>query len=247
MIPGARGEEGSTVADLRVGTSGFAYPAWRGPFYPTDLAEREMLSYYSHAFRTVEINYTYYRMPSERTLLEWAERVPPDFAFAVKLNQKITHVRRLRDVDELLERFLGALSVLAGRGQLGPVLVQLPPSFRADLAVLDEFFRLAPPLFRFALEVRHRSWQTAELHALLRQHRVALCLAETDDEPAADVVTAGFVYARLRRERYTADELAAWRRRADGWVAGGLDVYVYVKHDEAGQAPAYARALLADQ
>ena len=232
------------MADLRVGTSGFAYPAWRGPFYPAGLAEREMLAYYSREFRTVEINYTYYRMPSERTLREWAERVPPGFEFALKLNQKLTHLQRLRGVEELLERFLGALSVLSGRGQLGPILVQLPPSFRADLGVLEEFFRLAPPVFRFALEVRHRSWQTAELHALLRQHRVALCLAETDDETPPEMVTGGFAYARLRRAYYTADELATWRGRFDAWVAQGLDVYAYVKHDEAGQAPAYARALL---
>lgn len=232
------------MAELRVGTSGFAYPAWRGPFYPAGLAERDMLLHYGREFRTVEINYTYYRMPSERTLREWAERVPPGFEFALKLNQKITHVQRLRDVEALLERFLEALGGLAGRGQLGPLLVQLPPSFRADLAVLDAFFRLAPSLFRFALEVRHRSWQTAELPALLRAHRVALCLAETDEEAAPDAITAGFVYARLRRFHYTPDELAHWRRRFASWVAEGLDVYAYVKHDEAGQAPAYARELL---
>ncbi len=232
------------MAELRVGTSGYAYSAWKGPFYPERLPARQMLGYYSERFRTVEINYTFYRMPSERTLREWAEGVVPGFQFALKLNQKITHVRKLRDADELLGRFLEPVSVLAGRGQLGPLLVQLPPSFRADLPALDAFFQLAPPPFRFALEVRHPSWLTEEALALLRRHRVALCLAETDEAPAPEAVTADFVYLRLRREAYDADALAAWRARCAAWVASGLDVYAYLKHDEAGRAPAYARQLL---
>jgi len=233
------------MAELRVGTSGFAYATWKGAFYPARLPDREMLSYYATCFRTVEINYTFYRLPSERTLGVWADSVPADFQFALKLSQKITHVQRLRDAATLLERFLGAASLLAGRRQAGPILIQLPPSFRADLTALDEFLRLGPPLFRFALEVRHRSWHTDEAYALLRQHRVALCLAETDADVSPDVVTADFVYARLRRERYEADELARWRHRCDAWVARGLDVFAYLKHDEAGQAAAYAQALLA--
>jgi uncharacterized protein YecE (DUF72 family) len=233
------------MARLRVGTSGFAYSAWRGPFYPAGLPERDMLLHYAREFPTVEINYTYYRMPSERTLREWAERVPPGFEFALKLNQKITHVERLRDVEGLMGRFLEPLAVLTGRGQLGPLLVQLPPSFRADLGILEAFFRLAPPVFRFALEVRHPSWQTPEVHALLHEHRIALCLAETDDGTPPEVLTGGFVYARLRRERYSPEDLRAWRARFDAWVTQGLDVYAYVKHDEAGVAPGYARALAA--
>ncbi|HEV8306391.1 MAG TPA: DUF72 domain-containing protein [Methylomirabilota bacterium] len=237
------------VADLRVGTSGYAYPAWKGTFYPARLPAREMLAYYAARFPTVEINHTFYRMPSERTLREWAGQVPAGFQFAVKLNQKITHVQRLRDSEELLERFLSAVSVLAQSRQLGPILTQLPPSFRADLAALDEFLRLVPPLFRMAVEVRHRSWQTEEAYAVLRQHRVALCLAETDEEPvstegpAPDGATADFVYVRLRREAYASADLAAWRRRCDAWTAAGLDVYAYFKHEDAGRGPAYAREL----
>jgi uncharacterized protein YecE (DUF72 family) len=232
------------MAELRVGTSGYAYPAWKGAFYPPRLPAREMLAFYAGQFPTVEINHTFYRMPAERTLGEWAKSVPPHFQFALKLNQKLTHIQRLRECDELLERFLGAVGPLAGSGRLGPILVQLPPQFRVDLTRLDQFLTLAPPLFRFALEVRHPSWHTEEVHALLRRHRVALCLAETDEAPAPDAVTADFVYLRLRREAYGPEELAAWRTRALGWVAAGLDVYAYFKHEDAGRGPAYARALL---
>jgi uncharacterized protein YecE (DUF72 family) len=232
------------MAELRAGTSGYAYPAWKGVFYPAPLPAKEMLAYYATRFRTVEINHTFYRMPSERILGEWAGSVPAGFQFALKLNQKLTHVQRLRDCEGLLERFLAAARVLGPAEQLGPILVQLPPHFRADLQTLDEFLRLAPPLFRFALEVRHRSWHTDETHALLRQHRVALCLAETDDEPAPEAVTADFVYLRLRRETYAEPDLAAWRERCRAWVAAGLEVYAYFKHEDAGRGPAYAQALL---
>jgi uncharacterized protein YecE (DUF72 family) len=232
------------MAELRAGTSGYAYPAWKGAFYPERLPAREMLRYYGERFPTVEINHTFYRMPAERTLGEWAGSVPSGFQFALKLNQKLTHIQRLRDCDELLERFLAAAAPLATAGRLGPILIQLPPQFRADLPRLDAFLALAPPLFRWTLEVRHPSWHTDETYALLRRHRVGLCLAETDDAAAPDVVTAGFVYLRLRREVYSADDLARWRRRGADWVAGGLDVYAYFKHEDAGRGPVYARALL---
>ena len=236
------------MATLRVGTSGYAYPAWRGSFYPERLPAAGMLAHYATRLPTVEINHTFYRMPAERTLRDWAAAVPATFQFAIKLNQKLTHVQRLRDCEELLERFLSAVAVLAPGGGLGPILVQLPPAFRADVPRLDAFLQQVPPPFRLALEVRHGSWHSEETYAVLRQHAVALCLAETDADAAPlDVVTAGFVYARLRRETYTPAELAAWRRRADDWVAAGLDVYAYFKHEDAGTGPAYARALLAGE
>jgi uncharacterized protein YecE (DUF72 family) len=234
------------MGELRVGTSGYAYPAWKGPFYPAKLPAKQMLAHYATRFRTVEINHSFYRMPSERTLGQWAASVPAVFQFALKLNQKLTHVQRLRDCEELLGRFLAAARVLAAAGQLGPILVQLPPTFRADLRTLDEFLRLAPPVFRFALEVRHRSWHTDEAYALLRQHGVALCLAETDDEPAPEAVTADFVYLRLRRDTYAEADLAAWRERCRAWVAAGLDVYAYFKHEDAARGPVYAQALAGD-
>jgi uncharacterized protein YecE (DUF72 family) len=233
------------MAELRVGTSGYAYPAWKGSFYPPRLPAGQMLAHYGRQLPTVEINHSFYRMPAERVLAEWAAAVPPGFRFALKLNQKLTHVQRLRACDELLERFLAALAPLARAERLGPVLAQLPPSFRADPPRLDAFLQLVPPLFRFALEVRHPSWLGDETYAVLRRHRVALCLAETDETPAPDVLTADFAYVRLRREAYPPEAIAAWRRRCLDWVAAGRDVYAYFKHEDAGVGPAYARALLA--
>ena len=227
-----------------LGTSGYAYPPWRGSFYPPKHPAGAMLAFYATRFPTVEINHTFYRMPVERTLREWAAAVPAGFQFAVKLNQRLTHQKRLRDCDEPLSRFLEVVRVLADGGQLGPLLIQLPPNFRADPATLDAFLRAVPPLFRCALEVRHASWLAEETYAVLRAHRVALCLADTDEAPAPDVLTAGFVYLRLRREEYGHADLAAWRARCQAWVAGGLDVYAYFKHEDAGRGPVYAHELL---
>lgn len=231
------------MAVLRVGTSGYAYPAWRGSFYPEKQPAGAMLAFYAGRFPTVEINHTFYRMPVERTLREWAAAVPAGFQFAVKLNQRLTHQKRLRDCEEPLSRFLEVVRVLAEGSQLGPLLIQLPPSLRADLPTLDAFLRQVPPLFRCALEVRHASWLAEETYAVLRAHRVALCLAETDETPAPDILTAGFVYLRLRRDDYAPADLAAWRARCRAWVEAGLDVYAYFKHEDAGRGPLYARAL----
>ncbi|MFQ5694433.1 MAG: DUF72 domain-containing protein, partial [Terriglobia bacterium] len=191
------------MAELRVGTSGFAYKPWKGPFYPAKLPDKDMLGYYGRQLATVEINNTFYRMPTEKLLEKWAATVPAGFQFALKLNQRITHMQKLRDSEETLRRFLEVASVLAREEKMGPLLVQLPPSFRADLPLLRDFLALRPPAFRFALEVRHASWHTEELYAALREAGCALCLAETDKESPPEVVTADFVYARLRRENYT--------------------------------------------
>lgn len=217
------------MAKLRVGTSGYAYKEWKGSFYPEKLAGAQMLSFYGRQFPTVEINYTFYRMPAERVLEGWARSVPTDFQFALKANQRITHLQRLRDSADAVERFLSAASVLANEDRLGPVLFQLPPTFRADLNVLEEFLKLRPRAFRFALEVRHPSWHNQETYALLRQYGTALCLAETEKENPPATLTADFTYVRLRRESYTPKQLSVWKERFEGWVRQGVDVYAYFK------------------
>jgi len=233
------------MAELRVGTSGYAYKEWKGSFYPEKLPDREMLGFYGKQFSTVEINHTFYRMPAERVLLEWASAVPEGFQFALKANQQITHVQKLRNAESTLKRFLEVASVLGQEGRLGPVLIQLPPTFRADLKTLVEFLKLRPVAFRFAVEFRHPSWHTPETYTVLREHQTALCLAETDKQEAPGELTADFTYLRLRRETYTESQLAAWKRRLDAMIRRGIDVYAYLKHEEAGKAPAYARRLLA--
>ncbi len=203
-----------------------------------------MLRFYSQHFSTVEINYTFYHMPAERVLQQWAASVPAGFQFALKVNQQITHIQKLRNSEATLKRFLETAAVLTDGDHLGPILVQLPPTFRADLNVLEDFLKLRPRAFRFALEVRHASWHTEETYALLRRHRTALCLAETDKETPPEVLTADFAYVRLRREAYTSKQLSAWRERFDAWLGRGIEVYVYCKHEDAGKAPDYARRLL---
>jgi len=227
-----------------VGTSGYSYKEWKGNFYPEKLPDREMLGFYAKHFSTVEINHTFYRMPVEATLLNWAKSVPEGFQFALKANQQITHIQRLRDSESTLKRFLEVASVLADGDHLGPILVQLPPAFKLDRPLLEQFLALRPAAFRFAFEVRHASWYVEETYEILRRHETALCLAETDKQTPPDVITAGFTYVRLRLENYTPKQLAAWRKRFDAWLARGIDVYVYCKHEDEGKAPEYAREVL---
>jgi uncharacterized protein YecE (DUF72 family) len=203
-----------------------------------------MLSFYAKQFPTVEINHSFYRMPTETTLLNWVKSVPQGFRFALKANQQITHIKRLRNCEDALKRFLEVASVLQDGDHLGPVLVQLPATFKFDKPLLEAFLALRPPAFRFAFEVRHASWYTEETYALLRQLGTALCLAEAEKDTPPEVLTADFTYVRLRREDYTSKQLKEWRKRFAGWLAQGIDVYVYCKHEDAGKGPAYARELL---
>jgi uncharacterized protein YecE (DUF72 family) len=203
-----------------------------------------MLTFYAKQFSTVEINHSFYRMPTESALLNWAKSVPGGFRFALKANQQITHIKRLRDCASALKRFLEVASVLNDGDHLGPILVQLPPTFKFDRPLLEDFLALRPPAFLFAFEVRHPSWYTDETYAVLRQHQTALCLSETEKQTPPDVITAPFTYARLRLENYTAKQLKTWRQRLDTWLDQGIDVYVYLKHEDAGKAPVYAHQLL---
>jgi uncharacterized protein YecE (DUF72 family) len=227
-----------------VGTSGYSYKQWKGSFYPEKLPDRDMLSYYAQQLQTVEINHTFYRMPTENSLLQWAKSVPEGFRFALKANQQITHILRLRNCESTLKRFLEVASVLSEGDHLGPILVQLPPTFKFDQPLLEEFLSLRPPAFSFAFEVRHASWYTEETYSALRKNNVALCLAETDKQTPPEILTANFAYLRLRKEEYTPKELSAWRKRFDAWIDQGVDVYAYCKHEDAGKGPAYARQLL---
>jgi uncharacterized protein YecE (DUF72 family) len=203
-----------------------------------------MLSFYAGQFSTVEINHSFYRMPTENMLLQWAKTVPEGFRFALKANQQITHIQRLRGCESTLKRFLEVASVLNDGDHLGPILVQLPPTFKFDRPLLEDFLALRPPAFAFAFEVRHASWYTDETYDVLRQSETALCLSETDKQTPPEVLTAAFTYARLRLEDYTPKQIAAWRKRFDAWLGQGVDVYTYFKHEDGGKAPAYARKLL---
>jgi uncharacterized protein YecE (DUF72 family) len=224
---------------LRLGTSGFAYAPWKGSFYPRHIRARDMLAFYAGQFRTVELNTTFRRDPTEATVDAWREAVPDDFVFAVKAHQRITHFYRLRDVEESLPAFL----LLARRlGQkLGPVLYQCPPNLRFDRQLIERFLDALPSDLRSVFEFRHPSWE--EARPLLRQRGVGWCVAETDDRRfEAHLEADPFGYVRLRKDVYEEDELAAWADRIESAVADGRDVYCFVKH-EGTAGPQVAKRL----
>jgi len=228
-------------AEFLVGTSGFSYPAWRGVFYPEKHPASGMLSFYAGVFGAVEINNTFYRMPAPALLTGWTQQTPPGFRFALKAPQQITHRLRLKNAAEPAHEFIRRSEALGTTR--GPLLFQLPPNLKADLARLGAFLATLPGGIEPAFEFRHASWFHDDTWALLRAHGAALCIAQTDDLETPLVATAPFGYARLRREEYSAGDLAAWAQRlraVDGWER----VYVFLKHDEAGRAPELARAFL---
>ena len=226
---------------LFLGTSGFAYPEWTGPFYPEDLESDDMLPYYAGRFPSVEINYTFRRFPAEKTVRRWAERTPREFRFALKANQRITHRLRLRNAERDVGDFLDRVRLLGPR--LGPILFQCPPSLHYDRGLIDSFLAYLPPIAPYAMEFRHESW--GEARPLLEEHGVAWCFAETEETAAEAerILSAPFAYLRLRRDEYSDDELAGWARTIEKALADGRDVYAYLKHEEGAAAPRHAERL----
>jgi uncharacterized protein YecE (DUF72 family) len=216
---------------IRVGTSGYSYKEWRGSFYPERIRRGEMLPYYAERFSAVEINNTFYRMPQASVLASWAEQVPRDFLFVLKASQQITHRKRLKESGEPLGYLLEAAAALGPK--LGPVLFQLPPSFKKDIARLRAFLDLLPDEPSFAFEFRHATWADEEVREALAQHNCALVCADTEDagaDGAPIVPTADWGYLRLRRCDYTPEELAPWaeRIRSQAWQRA----FVFFKHEE---------------
>ena len=233
-------EAGNGVKASRIflGTSGFSYAEWRGIFYPADVPSKKFLSYYAQHFKTTEINNTFYRLPTLKLTEGWYAEVPEDFSFTLKLSQKITHIKRLKNADEEMEVFLNAASGL--KEKLGPILVQLPPNLKKNAEVLSDFLGKYATKGRLAFEFRHDSWFDDEVYDLLRKHNSALGVVEKEDgtEPVREV-TGPFVYMRLRKGDYSAAELGEWA----SWIRKQTaDVYCYLKHDQ--KAPVLATQLL---
>lgn len=224
------------------GTSGFSYPAWKGTFYPEKLPAKSMLAHYAGVFRAVEINMTFRMFPSEKVLAAWKGSTPPEFQFACKAPQTITHRKRLKDAGRDARDFWTRLGTLGS--QRGPVLFQLPPNLKADLPRLTTFLAELPDDIEAAFEFRHESWFADDVYAALRARRVALCIADGDELSTPVVATAPLAYLRLRREDYTDADIDRWAavlRDTTGWERA----YVFFKHEDAGRGPAYAQALLA--
>jgi uncharacterized protein YecE (DUF72 family) len=226
------------------GTSGFSYPAWKPGFYPPTVPAARFLEHYASRLNCVEINYTFRRLPATSTLRSWIELTAPGFVFVVKANQQITHRRRLRDAEEATKTFLGALEPLREADRLGPVLFQLPPQLKLDLERLAAFLELLPGGSRYAVEFRDASWFTTDVYALLREHGVALCVAESEKLQVPDVVTGDFAYYRLRKPAYDEASLAAVVERSRGLLGEGRDVFVLFKHEDAPAGALYAERVL---
>ncbi len=230
------------VGTLYLGTSGFAYDGWKhGVFYPEGLKNADMLTYYAQRFRSVEINYTFRRFPSEKTIRTWRERTPDGFAFTLKANQRITHVKRLADADEDVGTFLERARLLGDR--LGTVLFQCPPSLRHDRQLIERFVGGLPPDVRAVMEFRHPSW--VEARDFLHDQGVAWCVAETDErDPGPDDLSWDpYGYLRLRKTVYEDHELTGWAGRIAPALDSGADVYCYFKHEDEGASPRLAERL----
>jgi len=232
------------VAQIFVGTSGWAYPSWKPDFYPEKLAQKNFLAFYSTQLNTVEVNFTFRQLVKDTTVQKWIADTPAHFRFGVKAHQVITHIKRLKKTEEFVPRFLQTIQPLAQAGKMGPVLFQLPPNMKADATVLREFLETLPRGARAAFEFRHESWFTDEIFGILKECNRALCVAETEERNTPDVVTADFCYYRYRKPTYTPEERQAMVTRQREHLGAGRDVFAYFKHEETPQGAMYAVEVL---
>jgi uncharacterized protein YecE (DUF72 family) len=224
-----------------VGTSGYNYPEWRGTFYPEKFSTAKMLAYYAERFPTVEINYTFYRMPTEKLLAGWAAGTPEKFSFTLKAPRRITHDAKLQRCEELVEAFCTTARTLGPK--LATLLFQLPPNFKKDVAVLRAFLALLPEGTRAAFEFRHASWFDPDVFEALRARRLALCVADSEKLHAPVEVTADYAYFRLRDEGYQQADIERWAQTVRQ-LPGVTDAFVYFKHEEQGLGPDFARRFM---
>jgi uncharacterized protein YecE (DUF72 family) len=224
-----------------VGTSGYHYKHWVGKFYPKGLKPQQMLAFYTQQFDTVELNNSFYRLPSGEAFESWRRSTPKGFCFAVKASRYITHMKKLKDPESGLSNFLPRAEALGKK--LGPILFQLPPHWSCDISRLAEFLEHLPKGHRYSFELRDRSWHTEEVYDLLRRHNAALCIYELAGFQSPLEITADFAYIRLHgpKERayqgsYSRAALMKWARRIRKWGDELKSVYLYFDNDEAGYA-----------
>jgi uncharacterized protein YecE (DUF72 family) len=232
------------MATLYAGTSGFAYAAWKPGFYPAKLPANQFLKHYAARLNCVEINYTFRRLPSAATLQKWVEATPAGFTFAVKANMRITHIQRLKNAQPATELFLKMIDPLRTSRRLGPILFQLPPAMKCDAALLSEYLDLLPSGMRYAFEFRHPSWLVDAVYDELRKRNISLCVAESERLEVPEVITAGFVYYRLRKPDYTEQDVDAFAARAKDLLGTGRDLYLMFKHEETPEGAMNAELLL---
>ncbi|HEY9150987.1 MAG TPA: DUF72 domain-containing protein [Gammaproteobacteria bacterium] len=228
-------------ARIHIGTSGWSYAHWKGPFYPADLSDdRQMLEYYTRHFRSVEINNSFYQLPRRETLALWRQSVPDDFIFSAKASRYITHMKKLKDPEASIEKFFERIVELGER--LGPVLFQLPPNWHYNHERLERFLDTLSRDFRYAFEFRNAGWINERCEELLARHDIAFCVYEFDGYRSPRKVTTDFVYVRLHgpdgpyQGEYDGPALADWADAITGWTSQGLSVYCYFDNDESGYA-----------
>lgn len=227
--------------DVLIGTSGWHYRHWLGPFYPDGLPTEAMLAYYAQRFRTVEVNYTFYHLPDADAVAAWYDAVDEGFTFAVKASRYLTHLKKLKDPEGPIALLMERIAPL--RHKLGPILVQLPPRWQRNVPRLAGLLRALPPGQRYAFEFRDPTWFAPEVYALLSEHGAALCVYDRFGEHSPLERTADFVYLRMHGPRggmerpYSDEELGAWAGAIGDWASRGVDVYVYFNNDPFGHAP----------
>ncbi|MDQ2776542.1 MAG: DUF72 domain-containing protein [Acidobacteriota bacterium] len=229
---------------LYCGTSGFSYDSWRPDFYPEKLPNSKFLSHYATRLNAVEVNYTYRRIAAASTFEKWIQSTPEGFLFLPKAHMKITHSLKLQGADEFTRVFLDSLEPLQRAGRLGPILFQLPPSLKADPVLLAEFIKCLPRSIKSAFEFRNATWFTDLVYETLQSANVALCLAENENLETPHVLTADFVYLRLRKPDYTESELDSVAWRVEQYRANGYPVYAIFKHEETPAGALNAEQLL---
>lgn len=231
------------MKSIYAGTSGWAYTTWKPGFYPAKLSSAKLLHYYATRLNSVEVNYTFRSLPTKKLLVGWMAETPPGFKFAIKANQAITHIKRLRSADKATAEFIDALLPLKEVDKLGPVLFQLPPNLKCDLPLLADFLAGLSQDVRCAFEFRHESWFREDVYDSLRKARVSLCLAESEKLVTPDVQTTDFFYLRMRKEGYSTKARTLLKRKVLNFFQKG-EVFVYFKHEETPEGAFYAEELL---
>ena len=225
---------------VHIGTSGWNYKHWKGPFYPSDLPAKQWFSYYAGKFHTVEINNSFYQLPAKQTFQQWSEAAPEGFIFSLKASRYITHMKKLKDPDEPVSTLMDHAAELAGT--LGPILFQLPPKWKCNPDRLAAFCASLPGGVRYAMEFRDDTWWDETVYEILKRHNVSFCLFDLAGQQTPEVVTADFVYVRLHgpdeayQGAYDDAVLSGWAQRFADWAAQGIDVYCYFDNDENGYA-----------
>ena len=228
--------------ELWIGTSGFQYAEWKGTFYPEDMPTSKMLPYYAERFATTEINYSFHRIPSGKTIEGWFKATPDRFKFSLKAPQKVTHWAKLRNCGDTLRFFHQVICDLETK--LGCVLFQLPPTLKKDAPLLEAFLADVPDGMRCAFEFRDPAWFSDDVYELLKRTNAALCVADSEKVATPAIATADYGYLRLRREDYQDVDIARWADAVRARAAHWSDAFVYFKHEASGIGPKFAKQMI---